>query len=143
MNLVNIATKAAGGLVAGMVLYNAHQVGKNVSKEEVKVCCADRMTDYYMKSRRMEDRSAVTNKLKDWYFRTNADWSLPDKFNAVTGYVKGAFSQIASDIIPAVLATGALLSKKAGKFFAVGLGLYAIKYLLCDVMDIGKTNHLN
>lgn len=142
MNLVNIATKTAGGLVAGLVLYNAHSVGKKVSKENVKECCANRMTSFYMKSRRMEDRSAVTNKLKDWYFRTNADWNLPDKFNAVTGYVKGAFTQIASDIIPAVLATGALLSKKAGKFFAAGLGIYAIKYLLCDVMDIGRTNHL-
>lgn len=142
MNLANIATKTAGGLVAGLVLYNAHAVGKEVSKENVKECCANRMTSFYMKSRRMEDRSAVTSKLKDWYFRTNADWNLPDKFNAVTGYVKGAFTQIASDIVPAVLATGALLSKKAGKFFAAGLGIYAIKYLLCDVMDIGRTNHL-
>lgn len=142
MKLVNIATKVAGGLAAGVVLYNAHHVGKEVSKEHVKECCADRMTNFYMKSRRMEDRNVVTSKLKDWYFRTNADWNLPDKFNAVTGYVKGAFTQIASDIIPAALATGALLSKKAGKFFAAGLGVYAIKYLLCDVMDIGKTNHL-
>lgn len=142
MNLVNLVTKTAGGLVAGMVLYNAHQVGKNVSKEEVKVCCADRMTGFYMKSRCADDRSVLTSKLKDWYFRTNADWSIPDKFNAVTGYVKGAFSQIASDIIPAVLATGALLSKKAGKFFALGLGIYAVKYMLFDVMGVGRTNHL-
>ena len=142
MKIVNIATKAAGGIVAGMVLYNAHQLGKRVSKENVKECCADRMTNYYMKSRRMEDRCAVTNKLKDWYFRTNADWNLPDKFNALTGYISGAFSQIASDIIPAILATGALFSKKAGKFFAVGLGIYAAKYMLHDVMDIGRTNHL-
>lgn len=142
MNLAKIATKAAGGLAAGLVLYNAHNVGKKVSKENVKECCANRMTKFYSKSRRMNDRSVVTSKLKDWYFRANADWSLPDKFNAVTGYVKGAFTQIASDIIPAVLATGALLSKKAGKFFAAGLGVYAVKYLLCDVMDIGRTNHL-
>lgn len=143
MNLANIATKAAGGLVGGLVLYNAHHVGKEVSKEHVKEHCAERMTSLYMKSRRMEDRSAVTSKMKDWYFRTNANWNLPDKINSVVGYVSGAFSQIASDIIPAALATGALLSKKAGKFCAVGLGLYAIKYLLCDVMDVGRKNPLD
>lgn len=142
MNLVNIATKAAGGIVGGMVLYNAHHVGKEVSKEHVKECCAERMTSCYIKSRRMEDRSAITSKLKDWYFRTNADWNLPDKINSVAGYVSGVFSQVANDIIPAALATGALLSKKAGKFCAIGLGLYAIKYMLCDVMDIGRKNHL-
>lgn len=142
MNIVNIATKVAGGITAGLVLYNAHDVGKKVSKENVKECCANRMTGFYMNSHRMDDRSPLTGKLKDWYFRTNADWSIPDKFNAFTGYVRGLFSQVAADIIPAVLATGALLSKKLGKFFAVGLGIYAIKYLLCDVIDIGRKNYL-
>ena len=142
INWGKIATKIGGGLAAGLVAYNAHQTAKRVSAENVKISAANRTTAYYMDSRRMEDRGAVTNGLKDWYFRTNVDWNLPDKFNAVTGYIKGGFQQIASDIVPAVLATGALLGKGASKFFGIGLLLYGIKYLLCDVIDIGKINHL-
>ena len=90
----------------------------------------------------MEDRNISTSRLKDWFFRTNADWNFPDKVNAFTGYISGAFKQITYDVIPAALATGALLSKKYSKYFGIGLLAYGIKYLLCDVMDIGKPNYL-
>ena len=49
---------------------------------------------------------------------------------------------MASDIVPAVLATGALLGKKSSKFFGIGLLIYGIKYLIFDVMDLGRPNHL-
>ena len=142
MNKINVITKIAGGVAAGVVLYNAHQTAKRVSAENVKTSMANRVTRDYMNSRRVEDRSAVTSNMKDWYFRYCTDWNLPDKFNAVTGYLKGGFQQIASNIVPALLATGALLGKGLSKFFGLGLGIYGIKFLLCDVMDIGKVNHL-
>lgn len=142
MNKWNVAAKIAGTLTAGMVMYNAHDVGKKYSAENVKIKSAERITNLYTSSRRMEDRSIVTSKLKDKYFRDNADWNLPDKINAATGYVSGAFNQFASDIVPATLATGALLTKKLSKVFALGLLIYGIKYLVCDVMDIGRINHL-
>ena len=142
MNKWNIASKIAGGLTAGIVLYNAHDVGKKTSAEHIKHSSAERLTDIYMRSRRMEDLNETTSKLKDFYFRSNADWNLPDKFNAVTGYISGAFKQMASDVIQAILATGALLSKKGAKWFGAGLGIYAIKYLICDVLDFGRPNHL-
>ena len=142
MNKWNIAAKVAGTLTAGMVLYNAHDVGKKHSAEHVKEKSASRLNKLYMRSRRMEDLSESTSKLKDWYFRTNADWNLPDKINAITGYVSGAFQQMASDVVPAVLATGALISKKFAKVFSIGLLLYGIKYLLFDVIDIGRPDHL-
>ena len=142
MNKWNVAAKVAGTLTAGMVLYNAHDVGKKHSEEAVKEKSAARLSKIYMRSRRMEDLSESTSKLKDWYFRTNADWNLPDKINAITGYVSGAFQQMASDVVPAALATGALISKKFAKVFSIGLLLYGIKYLLFDVIDIGRTNHL-
>lgn len=142
MNKWNVASKIAGGLAAGCVLYNAHDTGKKVSAENVKRSAANRMTSYYYPSRRMEDRSIITSKLKDAYFRSNADWNFPDKINAFTGYIGGAFTQMAYDVVPAILATGALISKKYSKYFGAGLLAYGIKYLVCDVMDIGRPNHL-
>ncbi len=142
MNKWNIAAKVAGTLTAGMVLYNAHDVGKKHSAEAVKEKTAQRLTNIYMRSRRMEDLSETTSKLKDWYFKSNADWNLPDKINAVKGYLSGAFEQITSDVVPAILATGALLSKKLAKVFTIGMLLYGIKYILFDVIDIGRPNHL-
>src|SRR5574344_1893535 len=138
MNKINLATKIVGGIAAGMVLYDAHKVGVESSCEHVKEASANRLSDVYIRSRRMEDRSMVTSKLKDKYFRDNADWNFPDKINAVTGYLSGAFLQMASDVIPTALATGALLSKKFGKYCALGLGIYGIKYLICDVIDAGR-----
>lgn len=138
----NVASKIAGGITAAAVLYNAHDVGKKTSEEYVKERCAKRMLHYYMPSRRVDDRNAMTSKLKDEYFRLNADWNLPDKINAGIGYFKGAFTQMAIDIIPAALATGALLTKKFSKIFTAGLIAYGIKYLVCDVMDIGRPNNL-
>lgn len=142
MNKWNIASKIAGGLTAGFVLYNAHNVGVKHSAEKVKINSAERLTDIYQRSRHMEDRNITTSRLKDKYFRDNADWNFPDKINAFTGYVSGCFSQIASDIVPAALATGALISKKLSKVFGIGLLAYGAKYLLCDVIDIGKPNNL-
>lgn len=142
MNKLNVASKIAGGLAAGYVLYNANYAGTKVSAENVKRKAADRLGGYYMDSRRMEDRSIVTSKLKDTYFRSNADWNFPDKINALTGYIGGAFEQMASDIVPAALATGALISKKYAKYFGAGLALYGAKYLVCDVMDVGRPNYL-
>ena len=49
---------------------------------------------------------------------------------------------MASDVVPAALATGALISKKFAKVFSIGLLLYGIKYLLFDVIDIGRPDHL-
>lgn len=143
MNKLNVFTKIAGGLAAGVVLYNAHQTAKRVSAENVKISMANRVTRNYINSRRLDDRSAVTNNLKDWYFRYCTDWNLPDKFNSVTGYLKGGFQQLSNDIVPALLATGALLGKGLSKFFGIGLGLYSIKFFLCDVLDFGKVNHLD
>lgn len=142
MDKLHLASRIAGAAVAGVVLYNANDAGIKHSAESIKINGAERLTDEYFKSRRMEDRSITTSKLKDSLFRDNADWSLPDKINGLTGYFSGAFTQAVYDVIPAVLATGALVSKKYAKYFGAGLGLYAIKYLICDVMDIGRINHL-
>ena len=142
MDYLKLASRIAGATAAGMVLYNAHNAGIKRSAENIKIRSSERLTDEYIKSRRMEDRSIITSKLKDRLFRDNADWNLPDKINGTTGYFGGALTQAIYDVIPAVLATGALVSKKYPKVFGAGLALYGIKYLICDVLDIGRPNNL-
>lgn len=142
MNKWNIAAKVAGTLTAGMVLYDAHDVAKKSAAENVKIKNSERMTDLFVRSRKLDDRNITTSKLKDWYFRSNADWSFPEKIYAASGYVSGLFSQMAADVVPTALATGALLSKRLSKVFTLGLLAYGIKYLLCDVIDIGRVNNL-
>jgi len=142
MTNFNLLAKIAGGVTAGLVLYSTHKTAKRISAEHVKTCAADRMTKHYMESRRADNRGPVTSGLKDWVFKENASMNLPDTFNAVTGYCKGAFQQLASNIVPAALATGALLGKGLSKFFGAGLLVYGVKYLLCDVLGIGRINNL-
>ena len=57
MNKWNVAAKIAGGVVAGAVLYNAHNTGRKTSAEQVKEGAGDRLTDIYMRSRRIDERS--------------------------------------------------------------------------------------
>ena len=142
MNKWNIASKILGGIAAAGIAYDAHYVGVKSSAENVKIRQANRLQDAYIPSRRQETRSKLTSDLKDKYFRFHTNWGLLDKFNAIGGYVKGSFGQLAEHIVPATLATGALLSKNYSKFFGIGLIAYAVKYLLFDVMDIGRTNYL-
>lgn len=142
MNKWKIASRIMGGVAAAGVLYNAHYAGSKGSVENVKIKQANRIRDYYIPSRRVDDRSKLTSDLKDSYFRMQTDWNLPEKFYTLTGYVKSSFAQLAEDIVPATLATGALISKNYSKFFGIGLLAYGVKYLICDVMDWGRPNYL-
>ena len=137
-----IASRIAGGLTAAALMYNAHHAGNMHSREYVKIRTGERMKHFYLPSRRMDERNLTTSKLKDKWFQMTMNWNLPDAINSAVGYVKGGFSQLANDFVPTALATGALLSKKCCKFFAIGLMCYGIKYLLCDVIGLGKINNL-
>lgn len=142
MNKLVIASKIAGGIAAAGVLYNMHHSGVRGAAENTKLKQANRIRDAYIPSRRLNDPSKLTSNLKDSWFRFNADLNFPDKINAFTGYVKHSFKQLATNIVPATLATGALLSKNYSKFFGLGLVLYGVKYFVCDVIDIGRPNYL-
>jgi hypothetical protein len=142
MDKLKVASKILGGVAAGCVLYNAHKAGKINSNESIKNTQANRTFSLYTNSRKMQNRDFLTSNLKDYYFKKSSDWSFPEKLSAIGGYIKGAFSQMADDVVPAVLATGTLLSKRFSKFFGVALGIYALKYLIFDVIDIGRPKYL-
>ena len=141
MNIANILTKTAGIAAAGLVLYDSHKAGKMVSQQEIKLGIADRLPDQYIRSRRQEDMSTITSNFRDKIFATRVNFDLPDKINGITGYAKGAFEQLTCNIIPAVLATGALVKNRFSKFFGIGLGVYAAYYALDNVLDAGRIRH--
>lgn len=141
MNTAKILTITAGIIGAGLVGYDAHKTGVMTSQQNIKERIAGRLPDHYISSRRQDSTSTVTSNLRDGIFRHKSNWSLPDKINAVTGYAKGAFNQLAEDIVPAVLATGALVKNRFSKHFAIGLGVCGTYYLLSNLLDWGRIKH--
>ncbi len=138
MNKFTVISKIAGTAAAGLLLFDAHSQGKHASRKEQINMSANRLPDEYLNSMRLDKQSAVTNKLKKRFFRWQLDTNIPEFFAGIKGYFKGATENLTTNIIPAALATGAILFKKAGRFCAVGLALCGVKYLLNDVFSIGK-----
>lgn len=141
MNTAKILTTAAGVIGAGFVLYDSHKAGVMISQQHIKEMIGGRMPDQYIRSRRQDDLSTVTSNLRNRIFKERANMSFPDKVNAVTGYVKGAFNQLASNIVPALLVTGSLVKNKFNKQFGIGLGVYTAYYLLSNILDWGRVKH--
>lgn len=141
MNVGKILTTAGGILGAGFVLYDSHKTGVMVSQQNIKEKIGGRLPDQYIRSRRQEDMSFIRSNLRNRIFRDRANMSFPDKINAVTGYLKGAFNQLASNIVPALLVTGTLVKNKFNKQFGIGLGIYAAYYVLDNIFDWGRIKH--
>ena len=141
MNIANILTKTAGIAAACLVLYDSHKTGKMISQQNIKLGIAGRLPDQYIRSRRQEDMSTVTSNFRDKIFAERVNFDLPDKINGITGYVKGAFEQLAYNIVPALLATGALVKNRFSKACGIGLGVYGIYYALSNILDTGKIRH--
>lgn len=143
MNKWTILSKVAGAIALCGIGYDANKSAVRRARENVKIGIADRLPDAFIKSRRLDETSYVTSKLKDKVFQEDVDGALSDKFNAVTGYLGGLFDQLISNIIPLGCAVGTLVTSKASKFFGIGLGLCGIKYLLSDVFDFGRVKYFD
>ncbi len=143
MNKLTIISKVAGAIAIAGIGFDAHKSAVRRARENVKIGIADRLPDAFLHSRRLDETSYITSKLKDRVFQEDVDGALSDKFNALTGYLGGMFDQVISNIIPLGCAIGALVTNKASKFFGIGLGLCGIKYLLSDVFDVGRVKHFD
>lgn len=143
MNKWNLISKVAGAAALCAIGYDANKSAVRRARENVKIGIADSLPDAYIKSRRLDETSYITSKLKDRIFEEDVDGTLADKFNAVTGYLGGLFDQLTSNIIPVGCAIGTLVTSKASKFFGIGLGLCAAKYLLSDVFDFGRVKYFD
>ncbi len=143
MNVYSAAAKIVGAATAGLVLYDAHKNGTIKGTMDSKLNTANSMVDHYIQSNIMEKSSTVEMNAKKGFFRFVMDNNLRESINATCGYVSGFLSSCVTDIIPAALATVAMLSNnKIGKFCGLGLVAYGAKYLLYDIMTVGKRDYL-
>ncbi len=145
MNMASLCSKGLGVLTAGLVLYDAHKNGLMTGVRNAKSNISDTIVDQYINSNNISKVSTVELNTKKTWFRFIMDNNVKEAVDSSLGYVKGAWDSFVSDIIPATLATGAILSKKnskSGKLFGLGLVAYGVKYMLYDVMGIGKRRYL-
>lgn len=145
MNIVSLCSRGLGVLTAGLVLYDAHKNGVLTGVRNAKSNLADTIVDQYINSTNISKVSTVELNTKKNWFRFVMDNNIKESVDSSFGYVKGAWDSFVSDIIPATLATGAIISKKnsvSGKLFGLGLVAYGAKYLVFDVMGVGKRRYL-
>lgn len=138
MSLTTKILRTVGAIGTGLVLYDAHQAGKSRSATAQRYS-AGNYADEYIKSKMQNSDSTITSKLKSWWFNFNFSSSIPQFFAMIGGYVSGTIGHIVDSVVPMGLAIGTLaLPKRAVPFCAAGLGLWAVKHLAYDVLDIGK-----
>lgn len=146
MGVCSLASRAIGTLAAGLVLYDAHKNGTIGATMKTKQSIANTLVDEYVQSNQIGTVSTVEMTAKKAWFRHVLDNKIKEPLNATAGYVSGFCKSFVNDVIPAALATGALLlSKKdgiTGKLCGLGLLMYGAKYLLYDVMSVGKRDYL-
>lgn len=139
INPVTIVSKGIGIIAAGMILHDAHKVGKAVRNVNRKSRVADNITDEYMNNRKMPNFNLSLMNAKNHVLRFKLDNNFPELGYGVEGYIKGFKIIVTDNILPALLATGAILSGKfAGRMCALGLLLYGAKILLYDVLSVSK-----
>ena len=145
MNIYSICTKGLGALSAGLVAYDAHKHGVTMGTMHSKSNLAANMTDEYINAHSISKVSSVELNAKKSWFRFVMDNNIKESIDTALGYVKGCWESFVSELVPATLATGALLSKKNsvfGKVCGLGLVIYGAKYLVYDVIGFGKRKYL-
>ena len=145
MNIYSICSKGLGALTAGLVLYDAHKHGMIMGTMHSKSNLSSNIADEYINAHNISKVSSVEMNAKKSWFRFVMDNNIKESIDASLGYVKGCWESFVSDLVPATLATGALLSKKNsvfGKICGLGLVAYGVKYLIYDIMGIGKRKYL-
>ena len=132
-------SRLLGIATAGVMLYNAGARGSRESTKMQTAVSANRISDEYYKSMRMDGYDEFGNSLKKTFFGWSLGWGLPEFKSSIKGFVGGAVSSLSDNIIPAVLATGAILSKgRFSKVCGVGLLISGVQYVATNIMGIGK-----
>ena len=158
MDLASVGSKTLGLITAGLVVYDAHKNGLIRGTMCAKKNIANTVTDNYVQSLSTSNLSTVEGNAKKSWFRFVLDNNIKEPFDATAGYIKGVLNSVVNDVIPTALAIGTFAfgstkttdsagrtikkASKIGKICGLGLALYGIKYLLFDVMSIGKRDYL-
>jgi len=143
-----VLSKCVGIAGLGAVLYDAHQYGKIQAKTYGKNQMADSACDAYIDSRTLSSTSTLDSKLQQ--ARLNAEMKgglfggIRNKFAQAKGYIAGAFTSLAENIVPLALSAGTIVTKgKASAVLGLATALYSGARAATVAFGIGKSNPLN
>lgn len=143
-----VLAKGVGVAGLGAVLYDAHQYGKIQAQTSGKNQLADSACDAYVDSRTLNSTSTIESKLQnlrlDAEMKGNIFGGIRKGFAQAKGYVKGAMTSLAENIIPLALSAGTLITKgSASKVLGALTATYGAVRGVSVAFGIGKSNPLS
>jgi len=145
---INFITKGVGAVGLGLVLYDAHTLGKIESVATRDDTKAKSLVNNYADNLSLDKPSIVKSNVKKGLFNMNLEENLTGFFTGIGGYVKGFSSMLVSHVIPLTLALGTVLAPKelakgwVSKGFGIGLLAYGGIFLAQELFGIGKSNKI-
>lgn len=137
--LLNIATKAVGGVSLAMILYDSHEAAKIRANSYSKDHKAGSLSERYMDDLKLESPSTIRSDLKKGLFRYSVDENLSGFFTSIAGYAKGFNSMMVRNVVPLALTAGTFMGKGLfSKMCGAGLLAYGGIFLLQEAIGIGK-----
>ncbi len=146
--ITKILAKGVGVAGIGAALYDAHQYGKIQAKTCSKNHLANSACDAYMDSKTLSSTSTIDSKLQkarlDAEMKGGLFGGIRSGFAQAKGYVKGAFTSLAENIVPLALSAATLVTKgKVSNILGAATAIYGGVRAATTAFGIGKTNYLN
>lgn len=144
-NVSNILIKGIGAAGLGLILYDAHTLGKIESFSTQKKHGSNLASRAIENTISQNSPSLLESKVRKGASNVIMDEGITDFFNAIGGYVKGFATMLVDHVIPLGLALGTVLTpknSKAAKGFGIGLLAYGAIFLLRDAFGVLKPTEL-
>jgi len=139
MGVTNVLAKTVGVIGLGLAAYDSHRAGEMESRAYTKKLKAGSLTDQFVDDMRLDSPSTIKSGVKRSLFNYNLDENLSGFFTGIGGYVKGFTSMLVTNIVPAALSVGAILTKGlASKLCGAGLLAYGGIFLAQEIFGIGR-----
>ena len=145
MSVSGVIAKGIGAVGLGLVLYDAHTLGKIESASNQKRSAANMIAGPFANTMMQDSASILESRAKKGFSNFMMEENMSTFFTGIGGYFKGVGSMLVSHIVPLGLSIGALATPRnslASKVFGFGLLAYGGMFMLHDVMGIGKPNEL-
>ena len=146
--ITKVLAKGVGVAGIGAALYDAHQYGKIQAQTYGKNQMANSACDAYMDSKTLNSSSTIDSKLQkvrlDAEMKGGLFGGIRNGFAQAKGYIAGAFTSLAENIVPLALSAATLVTKgKVSNILGVATAIYGGVRAATTAFGIGKINPLN
>ena len=143
MTTSQVISKLIGAGAGAIVLYDSHRMGKIRSGQHQVDDVMNILPDIYMNAYKQNGTSTVAAGAKQLYLNKVMGSSIPQHIGAVRGYAKGLVTSLKDNVITLALGAGAIASRgPLGKICAAGLLISGARYVIFDVIGVGKKKYL-